>query len=330
MESGEVDYKKEVDNKYTWVIKNFSSLQYDKMYSEPFVIDGCKWHLLAYPKGNKFNNSLSLYLVVDDSRALPSGWKRYAQFSLTIVNQLAENLSQRGEKQHWFNQRNLGSGFTSMIPLPNLHAKHGGFLVNGEVKIVVEIDVLEVIGKLDVSEESDQEANPPLKRIKLDDDNDDLLNETSLTKESIDVNGFQVLPSQVESVKCIFERHPDFASRFRPKNRHLKSTYMTVLLGLIKTLCQLPDELSDDDMDEASVAVSYVEKGGFKLDWLEKKLAEVKAKKKKVETSKARLKQTEEELHRLNQRCLDLKAVLEKENADVSKANVPLSFDDIV
>ncbi|XP_019099737.1 PREDICTED: MATH domain and coiled-coil domain-containing protein At3g58370-like [Camelina sativa] len=170
-----VDYKKEADdNKFTWVIKNFSSLPYDKVYSSPFVIGCCKWHLLAYPKGNKFNNSLSLYLVVDDSRSLPSGWKRYAQFSLTIVNQQTEKLSQRGgtEKQHWFNQRNLGSGFTSMIPLPNLHAKHGGFLVNGEVKIVVEIDVLEVIGKLDVSEE------------------------TSPVMESIDVNGFQVLPSQ--------------------------------------------------------------------------------------------------------------------------------------
>ncbi|XP_019085091.1 PREDICTED: MATH domain and coiled-coil domain-containing protein At3g58370-like isoform X2 [Camelina sativa] len=330
-----VDYKKEADddNKFTWVIKNFSSLPYDKVYSSPFVIGGCKWYI-TYPKGNKFNNSLSLYLVVDDSRSLPCGWKRFAQFSLTIVNQHTENLSQRGEKQHWFNQRNLGSGFTSMLPLPNLHAKHGGFLVNGEVKIVVEIDVLEVIGNFDVSEESEEE-NQPLKKIKLDnDDNDavsiDFLNVASPVMESIDVNGFQVLPSQVESVKCIFERHPDFASRFRPKNRHLKSSYMNVLLGLIKTLCQLPEELSDDDLEEASVAVSYVEKGGFKLDWLEKKLAEVKAKKKKVEIGKARLQQTEEELHRLNQRCLDLKALLEKETADVSEANVPLSFDDVV
>ncbi|AEE79774.2 TRAF-like family protein [Arabidopsis thaliana] len=298
----------EVDNKFTWVIKNFSTLQYDKIYSDPFVIGGCKWHLLAYPKGNKFNNSLSLYLVVDDARALPCGWRRYAQFSLTIINQLTDKLSQRGgtEKQNWFNQRNLGSGFTSMIPLPNLHAKNAGYLVNGEVKIVVEINDLEVIGKLDVSEE------------------------TSPVKESIDVNGFQVLPSQVESVKCIFERHPDFASKFRPKNRHLKSTYMTVLLGLIKTLCQLPEELTDDDLDEASVAVSYVENGGLRLDWLEKKLAEVKAKKKKVETGKARLQRAEEELQKLNQKCLELKAFLEKENADVSEANVPLSFEDVV
>jgi len=90
-----------------------------------------------------------------------------------------------------------------MIPLPNLHAKNAGYLVNGEVKIVVEINDLEVIGKLDVSEES-EETNQPLKKIKLD-DNDavsfDSLNETSPVKESIDVNGFQVLPSQVRNTR---------------------------------------------------------------------------------------------------------------------------------
>ncbi|KAL9832800.1 MATH domain and coiled-coil domain-containing protein [Arabidopsis thaliana] len=93
----------EVDNKFTWVIKNFSTLQYDKIYSDPFVIGGCKWHLLAYPKGNKFNNSLSLYLVVDDARALPCGWRRYAQFSLTIINQLTDKLSQRGDNSLFLN-----------------------------------------------------------------------------------------------------------------------------------------------------------------------------------------------------------------------------------
>lgn len=84
-------------------------------------------------------------------------------------------------------------------------------------------------------------------------------------------------------MRRIFEKHQDFASKFHLKNRHLKSTYMNVLLGEIETLCQLPEELSDDDLNETSVAVSYVAKGGFKVDWLEKKLEEVKEKKKKVD-----------------------------------------------
>lgn len=59
-----------------------------------------------------------------------------------------------------------------MISLSELHDKEG-FLVNREVKIVLKVDVLEVQGKVDVSEES------------------------LPVMETIDVNGFHVLPSQV-------------------------------------------------------------------------------------------------------------------------------------
>lgn len=70
---------------------------------------------------------------------------------------------------------------------------------------------------------------------------------------------------------------PDFASKFHQKNRHLKLMFMNVLIGLIETLFQLLQELYDDDLNEASFAVSYVENGGFKVDLLENKLIEVKA-----------------------------------------------------
>ncbi|KAF8109162.1 hypothetical protein N665_0102s0070 [Sinapis alba] len=79
-----------------------------------------------------------------------------------------------------------------MISLAELHDKEG-FLVNEEVRIVVNVDVLEVQGKVDVSKES----LPVMK--------------------TIDVNGFHVLPSQGESVNRLFERHPDIASKFRPR-----------------------------------------------------------------------------------------------------------------
>jgi len=56
-----------------------------------------------------------------------------------------------------------------MIPLTNLHTNEG-FLVNGELTLVAKVEVLEVVGKLDVSKKS------------------------SPVMETIDVNGFQVLP----------------------------------------------------------------------------------------------------------------------------------------
>jgi len=43
-------------------------------------------------------------------------------------------------------------GLEEMLLLSELNAKEGGFLVNNEVKIIAEVDVLQVIGKLDVSE----------------------------------------------------------------------------------------------------------------------------------------------------------------------------------
>lgn len=81
------------------------------------------------------------------------------------------------ESEQWFEQTSLSWGRLSMLHLNELHAKDSGFLVNGDLKIVVEIDVLEVIGKLDVTEE------------------------TSTIIETMDVNGFQILPSQVSGCR---------------------------------------------------------------------------------------------------------------------------------
>ncbi|OAP06826.1 hypothetical protein AXX17_AT3G38570 [Arabidopsis thaliana] len=173
--------------KFTWVIQNFSYLQYLQCsQSNIFVIGGCKWFLKGYHDAKY----LSLYLEVANYKTLPCGWRRHTRFRLTVVNQLSDELSQQREMEKWFDQKLFLSGY-QMLLLTKLIAKKGGFLVNNEVKIVVEVDVLQVIGNLDVSEES-LEVNQPMKRIKLNDDG-------ASVKESIDVNGFLVLPSQVTS-----------------------------------------------------------------------------------------------------------------------------------
>ena len=73
-----------------------------------------------------------------------------------------------------------------MLPLDKIHDKDGGFLVNGDLEIVAEVEVLEVIGKLDVSEETKL-----LSKVEEDDGAE--------ARDSLElsVNGFQVLPSQV-------------------------------------------------------------------------------------------------------------------------------------
>ncbi|CAN7128657.1 unnamed protein product [Brassica rapa subsp. narinosa] len=282
-----VSMGKQFNKKITWVIKNFSSLKSEKFCSDRFVADGCKWYLSAYPKGS--NDHLSLFLEVDNSGLLPIGWRRHTKFSFTVLNQRSKKLSRKHELQQWFEQMTPGWGPPSMLPLNELHAKDSGFLVNGDLKIVVEIDVLEVIGKLDVTEE------------------------TSTIIETMDVNGFQILPSHAEYVSRMFERHSELASEFRPKNPNLRTAYISFLLSVIETMCQSPQELSQDDLTDAYAAMGFMSDAGFKLDWLEKKLDEVSEKKKNEKSSEAGLQEMEEDLRDLKRKCSDMEAVVQKE-----------------
>ncbi|KAG7559689.1 hypothetical protein ISN45_Aa05g012770 [Arabidopsis thaliana x Arabidopsis arenosa] len=230
-----------------------------------------------------------------------------------------------------------------MLLLSILNAKDGGFLVNNEVKIVVEVDVLQVIGKLDVSKES-QEVTQPLKRMRLNGGavSSHLHKETS----SVDVNGFQVLPSQAEALKRIFEKHPEMALNFRAKNQHMRTSSINLLLNIIETLCQSLQDFSIDDLGQAEQALTYLKNSGFKMDWLEGKLEEVKENKMEEQIGKSRMQELEEELKVFKQKCSDIEAQLEKEKQKCSdiealleqeKTKVlgaarapPLTLDDVV
>ncbi|XP_010431455.1 PREDICTED: MATH domain and coiled-coil domain-containing protein At3g58380-like [Camelina sativa] len=105
---------------------------------------------------------------------------------------------------------------------------------------------------------------------------------------------------KIGSVKRKIEKHHGIASEILLTNWR-RTTYLNAVLGQIKTLCQFPGTISDDDLEEASSVVSNAAKGGLVVDWLEKRLEEVKEKK-KVATAKARLQQIDEELLKLIQK----------------------------
>ncbi|KAG2255376.1 hypothetical protein Bca52824_074670 [Brassica carinata] len=134
-----------------------------------------------------------------------------------------------------------------------------------EVSFTV-VDVLEVQGKVDVSEES------------------------SPVIETMDVNVFHVLPSQ--------------------------------------TLCQSPWEISKDDLAEEYAALSYLTAEGFQLDWLGKKLDEVKVKKKKEKACLAQLREIEKELQPLKRKYSEMEAQMDKVKAELSAAKSPVSLYD--
>ncbi|KAG7566141.1 MATH/TRAF domain [Arabidopsis suecica] len=425
-------------NKFTWVIKDFSSLRSEIIYSDEFVIDGCKWRLMAYPDGDRIKKYMSLYVEVADSKHLPSGWSIHTELRMEVVNHhLYKPSQQKYRKNFWFDKKTPAWGYKTMIPHSKLCGEEG-FLVNGEVTIVVQIDVYRVIGKvaaIEISEEGSkggyefeseveskkesvegskggyeyeseevskmesvegskgryeyeseeeskkesvegsqwgyeyesdkeskkdyvegskggyeyeseeeskkeseskkdsEEGSRPLKKIKRNDDgvkSNDSVNKTQQLKETMDINGFQVLPSQEKFVSRIFEKYPDIAVGFHAKNQHLRTACMNVLLSLIETLCQSPQELSNEDMVEAGNALAYVKDAGFKVDWLEKKLEEVKEKKEEGQTAETRIQELEEEMMNIMCKWSDMKAVLEKEKTKVLAASAPLTLDDFV
>ncbi|KAL3731878.1 hypothetical protein ACJRO7_028700 [Eucalyptus globulus] len=130
--------------RFTWTIENFSRLNTKKLYSEIFYVGGYKWRILIFPKGNNVDH-LSIYLDVADSAALPYGWSRYAQFSLTVINQIHNKYSVRKETQHQFNARESDWGFTSFMHLSELYNPSRGYLVNDTCIVEADVEVRRIV-----------------------------------------------------------------------------------------------------------------------------------------------------------------------------------------
>lgn len=75
---------------------------------------------------------------------------RLLDYIYVLVKSFSSMFLDCTEKLGWLDRKS----FLICVPemLTKLHDKKSGFLVNDELKIVVEVDVLKVIGKLDVSE----------------------------------------------------------------------------------------------------------------------------------------------------------------------------------
>ncbi|KAL5720643.1 ubiquitinyl hydrolase 1 [Ranunculus cassubicifolius] len=131
-------------SRFTWTIENFTRLNTKKHYSDVFVVGGFKWRVLIFPKGNNVDQ-LSMYLDVADSQNLPYGWSRYAQFSLSVVNQAFGKYTVRKDTQHQFNARESDWGFTSFMPLSDLYDPARGYLVNDTCIIEAEVAVRKVV-----------------------------------------------------------------------------------------------------------------------------------------------------------------------------------------
>ncbi|KAM2568351.1 hypothetical protein TB2_008595 [Malus domestica] len=130
--------------KFTWTIENFTRLDNKNHYSDIFVVGGFKWRIIMFPKGNQVD-ALSMYLDAADSGTLPYGWRRFAHFSLAVVNQIDTKYSVEKDTQHQFNARESDWGFTSFMPLGDLYDPSRGYLVSDTVVVEAKVTVRKVL-----------------------------------------------------------------------------------------------------------------------------------------------------------------------------------------
>ncbi|XP_061338198.1 ubiquitin C-terminal hydrolase 13-like [Gastrolobium bilobum] len=150
-------------SRFTWRIHNFSRITANKLYSEIFAVGGYKWRVLIFPKG-KTVDYLSIYLDVAESASLHNDWSRYAQFSMAVVSQIHNKHSVIKDTQHQFNARESDWGFTSFMPLGELHDPSRGYLVNDTLVVETRIvdwtyESIKAIGYAGPKKEQEEKDN---------------------------------------------------------------------------------------------------------------------------------------------------------------------------
>ncbi|XP_023640423.1 MATH domain and coiled-coil domain-containing protein At2g42465 [Capsella rubella] len=301
----------------TLTVTNFSQ-KTCPINSPPFPSGGCDWILKVYPKGNGDDNYLSLFLSPDDPKSLGLNWKRKANFYFVLLNQSGRELHRTPEiGDQWFCADALSWGFPQTLPRRKLVDKI--FMENDRFSIEIYIKVSEVVEGYHMFPASF--TNKLLRSCLEYPDKTD--------KETVDVNGFQVLSSQVTSVRKVFEDHPDIAVDIRSKNQVVKTEYMNVLLRVMETMGKPSENMSETELSNAHSELTELTEVGFKVEWLKTKLEEVTVEWKKANADGGRIQQLEEHVKNLELTVSDLKAELEKEKAkSTSDAATVLSLQD--
>ncbi|KAJ0244907.1 MATH/TRAF domain-containing protein [Hirschfeldia incana] len=232
-------------------------------------------YLYVYPKGRYLaDDHFSLYLHVANPTMLPTGWKRNVSMYFTLLNQSDKELCRSNiARCQVLDVKGPSWGFSKLFPLSKL--QENGVLEKDRLIIEVYINLIEAV---------DGESGV-----------------VSGKEETMDINGFKVLASQVTLVKKIFEEHPDIAVGLKSKNEVLKTAYMNVLIGLINTLNRPSHNHSETELARADSELSELEEVGFKLDWLKSKLEEVVLERKKADVYGNTVIQLEERVKNLEQ-----------------------------
>ncbi|CAH2047802.1 unnamed protein product [Thlaspi arvense] len=161
----------------------------------------------------------------------------------------------------FYGKRNIW-GFSKFLSLDKLHDKRGGFLVNNRLVIIVEVKVLPATVSPMGPRFNIVVASVPQETC------NDVLDQKIQ---------FEVLASQTPRHCCgVPCKEPTCEER----------VYELPAQGN-RDVCQPLEELSNEDLVEADIALTYLKDAGFKVDWLEKKLNQLEDNKEKEKSGLA-------------------------------------------
>ncbi|XP_006398808.2 MATH domain and coiled-coil domain-containing protein At2g42470 [Eutrema salsugineum] len=134
-------------------------------------------------------------------------------------------------------------------------------------------------------------------------------------QRKITVHGFILEPSQVNLANWIFQKYPEIAVNVKLQDDELRTRYMNLVLGIIKSLYHKPlRDLTNDKLIKVSKELSDVTQAGFKVDWLASKLKKVSLEKK---TSEDRIRKLRQEVQKLKLTISEKKKKKKKASEDM-------------
>ncbi|PQQ06126.1 MATH domain and coiled-coil domain-containing protein [Prunus yedoensis var. nudiflora] len=334
-----------VSKTFTWTIENFSKLNNQKLYSEVFLIGDWKWRILIFPKGNNVKQ-LSVYLEVVDASDLPFLWTRYAEFSLTVVDQLNSNKSITKDSKHGFNSSESDWGFTSFMPLSELCDSNKGFLRNDKCIIEADVSVRKVDIKIledqgtgssatiEPSEQEDQGQEPSSV------DSVQVPHSSVTTPSSEQVVAFQDAPSSRQVFIEPTDSYVDPSTvkehdklPFTPVGKLMDFRGLGKIEKVFIPLLEEVKDMTEDACEHLQILWEELETFKFDLAWLEPSVQTALNLKKLVERAGQVQKQREDvdaleiEVKRLKARLAVAEIDLEVAKRDLAKAEVGFGND---
>eukprot|EP00698_Gefionella_okellyi_P006678 TRINITY_DN1602_c0_g1_i1.p1 TRINITY_DN1602_c0_g1~~TRINITY_DN1602_c0_g1_i1.p1 ORF type:complete len:116 (-),score=7.69 TRINITY_DN1602_c0_g1_i1:32-379(-) len=91
---------------FVWQLHGVSQLVDPRVYSSAFQAGPFEWNLMVLPP-TRDKPFLGAFLAIEDSKSLPTGWKRCCEFEIAIRNTVSME-TKSSKSRHRFTQYNIG------------------------------------------------------------------------------------------------------------------------------------------------------------------------------------------------------------------------------